>query len=168
MKIKAEDYFNLVKHISIKHWGNKYNKKLQITDTEIYSDGLLGLSYAINTFNVELKNSFSTYAYTCIENKIIDGIRKRNNSKHKGENFFYLDHCENDDFLDEKSFFETSDLAFIREILGKEEYSLIKDKYINGKSIDEISKELNITRQGVHQRIKSLLFKIKNEILKKE
>ena len=60
----------------------KYNRKLNnsIDIDELQSIAFLGLTKAAKTFNKELGNNFSTYAYTCINNEILYYFRQ--NIKH--------------------------------------------------------------------------------------
>ena len=54
---------------------NIYNKQ---DYDDYYQVGVIGLIYASNTFNPNLKISFSTYAYICIKNEILRYIKKNN------------------------------------------------------------------------------------------
>ena len=60
----------------------KYNKKLNniISIDELQSLALFGLTKAAKTYNKELGNTFSTYAYRCITNEILYYYRQ--NVKH--------------------------------------------------------------------------------------
>ena len=64
---------NLVKFVINKM--NIYNKQ---NYDDYYQVGVIGLIYASNTFNSNLKISFSTYAYICIKNEILRYIKKNN------------------------------------------------------------------------------------------
>lgn len=48
---------------------------------DLTQDGMLGLFYAINTYNADKNCTFKTYAYRCVESKIISAIRYDNSGK---------------------------------------------------------------------------------------
>ena len=66
----AEKHMPLIKHLAAK-WDGK-----MVDYEEAVSIGLLGLAKAINGFNTEATNKFSSYAYVVIENDIKTYIRK--------------------------------------------------------------------------------------------
>lgn len=57
---------------------NKYKKKIHnlIDFEDLKSTALLGLVKSANTYKLELKNQFSTYAYTVIRNELVLFIRE--------------------------------------------------------------------------------------------
>ena len=50
------------------------------TADDLYQEGMIGLCSAINTFSSGCAN-FSTYAYTCVRNAVLDAIKKSLNGK---------------------------------------------------------------------------------------
>jgi RNA polymerase sigma factor (sigma-70 family) len=71
--IDANEHFGLVYKIALEFIHNRNEK---VEDTYEFSDGLLGLTFAIKNFNLN-KSKFSTYAWMCIRSKIISGLRTR-------------------------------------------------------------------------------------------
>jgi len=61
----------------------KYCVNSGIEQSDLYQEGLLGLSKAIKTFNESYDNLFYTYAKNCIEKKIISLIVSTKRLKHK-------------------------------------------------------------------------------------
>lgn len=57
----------------VKHIANKYAEITNIEIDDLCGYGYLGLISAINLYNPNLNNKFSTYAYPCIEGYIIKG-----------------------------------------------------------------------------------------------
>ena len=50
---------------------------------DLVQEGLLGLFLAARTFSETGGASFSTYAYRCVENRILDAVRRSQSSKNK-------------------------------------------------------------------------------------
>jgi len=74
MEIKAEDHLGLVTLIAKPYAaGRKYS----LMDSEVFSDGCLGLMNAIEAFDESLGWQFSTFATKCIRTAIHDGIKRR-------------------------------------------------------------------------------------------
>jgi RNA polymerase sigma factor (sigma-70 family) len=70
----VEDHLGLVRKIA-----RQFLKPGEyIEDSEVYSDGLLGLLKATKTYRPERQVVFSTYAYWLIYREIVGGYRKRN------------------------------------------------------------------------------------------
>ena len=72
-------------------------KMLNIEYNDLYQEGMLGLSQAINNYSSHRNIKFSTFAFTCIERKIISAIKKANRKKHSILNeSFSLDYTVED------------------------------------------------------------------------
>jgi RNA polymerase sigma factor (sigma-70 family) len=74
--IDAKDHFGLVAKIALEFINKNQLRRGKVEDTYEFSDGLLGLTIAIQKFNSK-KCKFSTYAWICIRGKIISGLKKR-------------------------------------------------------------------------------------------
>lgn len=54
---------------------------------DLVQEGMVGLLSAINSFE-KAGASFSTYAYTCVRNSIVDAVKKSHSDKHSALNNF--------------------------------------------------------------------------------
>lgn len=63
-----------------------YWKPTSLSIDDLISTGILGIINAINHFDVEKNNKFSTFAFPCIKNKIIDEIYINENIVHVAKN----------------------------------------------------------------------------------
>ena len=76
-EILIKKYDELVKFIA-----NSYIKKVDnqsVDEDVIIQDGRLGLLNAIKTFKEDKKASFKTYASRCIQNSVINSLKKSTN-----------------------------------------------------------------------------------------
>lgn len=150
-EIKAEDHLGLVRSIVCKY----IPSGIKIDDTEEYSDGLIGLFNAIKKFDPE-RHKFSTFAFQCIKNSVIQGIRARKRKKRIALNPIPLDV---DIAKNEK---DEIDFSSIVECLMTEHpddtktdienKKILYEHYVNGKTWDAIGKELGVTRMRAMQR----------------
>lgn len=53
-----------------------------IDESDLYQEGLIGLSEAINAYKENKDIKFSTFAFTCIKRKIITAVKLANRKKH--------------------------------------------------------------------------------------
>lgn len=74
-------YKPLIKKIAKEHYNKIGNKGLELSD--LIQEGMIGLSYAISSYNEDKEASFYTYAKTCIERKILSTLRVTNTLKNK-------------------------------------------------------------------------------------
>lgn len=79
MEIRAEDHIGLVMRV-VKPYAS--SMKTSIMDSEVFSDGCVGLMQAVNAFDPTLEYQFSTFATACIKQAIHDGFRQR---RHQNE-----------------------------------------------------------------------------------
>lgn len=149
--IKAEEHLGLVRSIVCKY----IPPGIKIDDTEEYSDGLIGLFNAIKKFDPE-HHKFSTFAFKCISNAVIQGIRSRKRKKRVALKPVSLDI---DIAKNEK---EEIDFSSIVECLMQEHPDdtktdienkrILYEHYVLGKTWDAIGKELGVTRMRAMQR----------------
>ena len=129
----------------------KRNQKLE--DTDQYSDGLIGLWEATQSYNVEM-GMFSTYAVKCIQNRIAMGHRWRSAKKRE---MHTLEPSSLDAFV--KHDMESSDLpAGVLDVLMedsptdtpafKRKKNILRMHYIDNKNWREIGDTYHITRNG--------------------
>lgn len=74
MEVKAENHLGLVAMIAKPYAAAT---KTSLMDSEVFSDGCLGLMNAIDDFDESLGYQFSTFASKCIRTAIHDGLKRR-------------------------------------------------------------------------------------------
>lgn len=78
--ILYEKYKNIVS-IKVKKY-LKYASKIGLEYSDLYQEGMLGLSEAIEGFKESKETKFSTFANLCIERQIFSALTKSNRKKH--------------------------------------------------------------------------------------
>lgn len=58
------------------------------TDEDLFQEGMVGLYSAIGGYDLSSGANFSTYAYKCIRNAVLDAVKKSLGSKHAALNNF--------------------------------------------------------------------------------
>lgn len=58
------------------------------TDEDLYQEGMVGLYSAIGAYDLSSGTNFSTYAYKCIRNSVLDAVKKSLGAKHAALNNF--------------------------------------------------------------------------------
>lgn len=119
-EIIYEKYKPLIVNLAKKMIGYK-NIGLELND--LVSEGMLGLYYAIDTFDEIHNINFSCYAKKCIESKMINIIRMTKSLKHK---------CLNDSI----SYDNTNDDFNIEDIVSSN--FNIEDKIVLNEDINEL------------------------------
>ncbi len=155
---------------------------------DIVQEGMIGLFNAITHYSKEQNCSFKTFATLCIERSILDAIKTANRQKNiplneflevteDGKiNFNSLD-IENEKYL----FIPSQDNSPEEEYINKQQLNLLLDEintklskleqqvfsyYIDGMSLTDISKNLNIPLKSVYNSIARI--KQKLSYLKKD
>ena len=140
-----------------------------IEKDDLFQEGLLGLLNAVESYNADGKASFRTYAGVCIRNKIISAVRSFQSERNKLNN----EHCSFDDVQNVPSAPETEpETAFvireafegfqdyIRNELSEKEFEVL-ELYVEGKSYDEISQKLGISRKSCDNAMQRLRKKLR-------
>ena len=149
---------------------------------ELVSIGLIGLIKGVDTFDINYKNEFSTYASRCIINTIINFLNKNKHKKHI-DNYSLdevIDYDEygfeitiSDTICDEEfdiisnyeDIYEYQNIKHIIDLLPKKESEIIKKYFgfINETPIHqrELANLLGISHQCVSKKIKRILEKIR-------
>ena len=143
-------YFFIIRYKASEFYGSG------MEPDDLFQEGLLGLLNAVESYDAGSKASFHTYAGVCIRNKIISAVRSFQSAKNRLNN----EHCSLEDLQYIPSAPETEpETAFIiretvegiqnyiRKELSKTEYEVL-ELYSEGKSYDEISKQLGISRKS--------------------
>ena len=155
-------YFFIIRYRSSEFYGSG------MEPDDLFQEAFLGLLNAVKSYDAEGKASFRTYAGVCIRNKIISAVRAFQSDRNKLNN----EHCSFEDVKYVPSAPETEpETAFvIRETFESLQYHIkrelskteseVLELYIEGKSYDEISKILGISRKSCDnamQRIRKKL-----------
>ena len=143
-------YFFIIRYKASEFYGSG------MEPDDLFQEGLLGLLNAVESYNADGKASFRTYAGVCIRNKIISAVRSFQSERNKLNN----EHCSFDDVQNVPSAPETEpETAFvireafegfqdyIRNELSEKEFEVL-ELYVEGKSYDEISQKLGISRKS--------------------
>lgn len=157
--ISVEENLGLVRSVVSKYISNS----IKLEDTEEYSDGLIGLFNAIKKFDPTKNIKFSTLAYKCIKNSIIQGIRNRKRKK-----VIRPVHLEED--VVETIVKKNVDYSLIVDLIlssSKSEDESIKkivlDHYIGGKTWVSLAKENNVSSMCLIQKSKIFLNSLKEK-----
>ncbi|MDD2391738.1 MAG: sigma-70 family RNA polymerase sigma factor [Bacilli bacterium] len=159
----------------------KYTNQCGIEINDLIQEGMLGFSYAINSFNEEKNVTFYTYATTCVERKIISAITKANRQKNKILNESLPIEINSDDdqekqfdkLLSDNSYnpeniivgdeFQMELLEIANRILTDYEYKVFELK-INQFSYIEIAQILEKTPKAIDNALQRIKFKIKRAL----
>lgn len=163
------------------------NKKFNIAsydDDDLFFSGVIGLINAIDTFNPDKNNKFSTYATKCIYTQILKFINPQNKinqkeisfetpitTNNKDEELTIYDYLYDENVNIEKEYDNLEQTEFINEmlsILSDEERLIIDLRFgLNNHDpheVSEIAKMFDLTRQHMHNKIKDILLKIKKNM----
>lgn len=158
----------------------KYASKCGIEINDLIQEGMLGLSYAINSYDDSKNASFYTYATTCVERKIISAVTKANRQKNKFLNEsvpidITIDDQEKqfDKLLKDNSYnpekiiideeFQNDLLDIANRVLTDYEYKVFELK-MNQFSYVEIAHILEKTPKAIDNALQRIKNKIKKEI----
>lgn len=81
------------------------------TDEDLYQEGMVGLYSAIGGYDLSSGTNFTTYAYKCIRNAVLDAVKKSLGAKHAALNNF----VPIVEIADESAFFDPEDELIRRE-----------------------------------------------------
>ena len=157
--IRAEDHFGLAIEVAKKYARRRRGQMLM--DTDEFSDALLGLTIAIQTFDQERKIEFSTWAHICMSRQIIHHGRSRKRAERLPtesiERMSRRDVVEIPDYrggnhtlptwLIEK-FFAPHPEDSEKDARCKQ---IVYDYYMKDMTLEEIGAEMKITKERVRQ-----------------
>lgn len=159
------NYKNMVRSLV-----RKYTFDCANGDTEdLIQEGMCGLYSAMTTFAGA--SGFSTYAYACIRNRIIDALKKTSaGDKIANENMHAINGGEDgivsDGFSPEETLINTESAWEFKEkmkkLLSPLEYSAIS-MYVDGATMNEIAAELNMTYKQADNAISRAKAKLRNK-----
>ncbi|MCC8195727.1 MAG: sigma-70 family RNA polymerase sigma factor [Ruminococcus sp.] len=117
---------------------------------DLYSEGLMGLMNAVRTYDESKGASFSTYAHTCINNRMINSLRRSNRIRGSEEPIEDLEVAELSSpesiLLSNEGVSEVMKLAESR--LSPLEWEVLRC-YLEGKSHVETAEELGVNAKSV-------------------
>lgn len=165
--INAEDHIGIVRMVAKRHWHSKPGEVLE--DSEIYSDAMLGLCKAIQTYHSS-NGSFANWAVAVIENTLISLLRQKNRKFRKLVEFV----------ADYDPVIETTNelpIELLDELLAvvpdesqpflseryQDNISLLKKYYLEKKSVGDLADEFQISRQSVYNRLEKVINQIREK-----
>jgi RNA polymerase sigma factor (sigma-70 family) len=166
MSINAKDHFGLVGSIS-----KKYIKKGErIEDSEVFSDGLVGLTRAMERFDTSRGLQFSTFAYYCIRNEICKGLKERQKGVHSTIRIDWSDSEIDMPARSEEEPYFVKAGKIITEILKelptntnseKKNKKILEDYYLDERVLREIGEDFGVCKERVRQRREKALLDLK-------
>jgi len=132
--------------------------KGDVLDSEEYSDAVLGLMQAVDTFNH--KNEFSTYAAVCIRNAVVQGFRAR---KRFPEVYSEIEIQEDDTTY---LFEDEDEMSWVLEAEFEKSYEqldrqMMLEHYLERLSMKTIGRKYGVTKGRVSQRIARAIYSLK-------
>lgn len=133
----------------------------------------IGYTKAINTYKEDKKTSFSSYAYSCMENELKMELRKNKMKKRQREELsldYILDDQNNvyalvsSKYCLEEECIKNESEKNIRKaisILNEEEKCLIEEVYINNLNKNEIAKKYHIGISKINSILENAYNKLK-------
>jgi RNA polymerase sporulation-specific sigma factor len=133
----------------------------------------IGYVKALNTFKEDKKASFSSYAYSCMENELKQELRKKKMKKRQREELSldYIIDDQNDVYelisnnynLEEECIKNESEKNIRKaiSILDEQERSFIEDIYINNLNKNEIASKYHIGISKINCILESAYNKLK-------
>ena len=148
----------------------KYTFANACGDTEdLIQEGMCGLYSAMTTYSGG--SGFSTYAYACIRNRIIDALKKTPPvDKIASENMRAIsggeDGIVSDGFSPEETLINTESAsefeAKMKKLLSPLEYAAIS-MYVDGATMNEIAAAMNMTYKQADNAITRAKAKLRNK-----
>lgn len=125
------------------------------TDEDLFQEGMVGLYSAIGSYDLSSGANFSTYAYKCIRNAVLDAVKKSLGAKHAALNNF----VPIVEIADERAIFDPEDELIRREqrreflqkisrILSSFEFKATV-MYVDGLTASEIAAALDKSAKSV-------------------
>ncbi len=145
---------------------------------DLYQVGLIALSNAVDNYNNSF--NFQTFAYTCIQNKVLSALRSKNSKKNQAlKNYIPLSGYGDGDmdktevlvdskigpeefFIDNESKDEIE--LSIKETLSKLEYKIFA-LHIQGFSYEEIGNKIGKSTKSVDNAIQRIRKKLRLKLL---
>lgn len=148
----------------------KASKFKDIDLDDLVQEGLLGLWSAAQTYDTNKNATFKTYAFKCIDNRLVSGAKMGKGKKQvPQELLIYLDGDQNVQLKDngnpEQSVIEhenyTVMVKHIKDILSKKEFKVLS-YYLAGNTYGQIAEILDCDVKAVDNAIQRIRKKLKD------
>lgn len=138
----------------------KYGKKLGLDYSDLFQEGMLGLSEAIKSFNDNKNAQFKTFANLCIERQIFSLLKKASRKKHA---------LLNDSIsLDEKINEDDNTLLDVIFEKGTDPKELIEYKDNKNELFNKIEKDLtDLEKEVLYLKMNGFDYKEISQLLNK-
>ena len=164
---------------------NRYLKRYYVGTMEredLVSWAMMGLVNAARAYDPARSKSFSTLACRAIERMIIRGVNRewrpdREQATLSLDQLLSGGHSEGSDdrFVDQLPADENVEFTMLEterkvalksalETLPAEQRQLIRRHYIDGENVQDIAKDLGLTRQGVYSREKAIFKTLREKL----
>lgn len=138
---------------------------------DLSQEGMIGFLSAIYSYSEEEPASFSTYASSCIRNRIISVLRKNNSQKRVPENLILSldqldDHASDPETPEELLISQNGAQyisALIEEILTEQENKVLK-LYLSGISYVDIAKKTKLSSKAVDSTLQRARKKLREKL----
>lgn len=168
---------------------NRYLKRFYVGGMErddLVSWGLIGLVNAARAWDPSRKVAFSTLACRAIERMIIRGVKREwrpereqatlsldellSGGSGEGNENRFVDQLPADEDV-ERRLLDTEQQVAVRsalETLEPEHRELIRRRYFQGEHVQDIARDLGLTRQGVYSREKMIFKRLREKLADKQ
>lgn len=153
----------------VKNFIKKKFSKLSSDDVEDLSSDVISKSFInLKTFDSN-KSSFKTWIYTIAENTVINFNKKLENRIDK-IHYHYLEDADNKNFdipsndNQEESFTAQQAITYGTSNINDETYKMMKMKYVEGYSYNEIGEAYSMTSSTVFNKITYAKSKISKKL----
>jgi len=167
VSISVEDHIGLALKCASRYVKNS----IEVRDSEEYSIALIGLWDAASTYDPHINDAFSTYAWKCMRNRILDSF-KFNQRKKRNIPLVRISELDNLDFPEEQAEEKLPDLDFDKifscdDSEGEKhqrDKQMLKMRFLENKSWQEIGDCFDMTRAGARHCAFNAIEKIRAEI----
>jgi RNA polymerase sigma factor (sigma-70 family) len=169
----------------VEYMVNRYLKRYYVGTMErddLVAWGMLGLVNAARAYDPSRNTSFSTLACRAIERMIIRGVNREwrpdreqstlsldtliSGNKTEGGEDRFLDQLPADEDV-ERTMLQTERQVALKSALDRlepEQRQLIRRHYLNEEKVEDIARDLGLTRQGVYSREKAIFRKLRESL----
>jgi RNA polymerase sigma factor for flagellar operon FliA len=169
----------------VEYMVNRYLKRYYVGNMEredLVSWGMIGLVNAARAYDPARAASFSTLACRAIERMIIRGVNREwrpereqatvsldgliSGGRSEGSEDRFVDHLPADENV-ERVLLQTEHQVAVRsalESLEPEQKRLIQRHYFENETVEDIAKDLGLSRQGVYSREKGIFRQLREQL----